>query len=637
MLRLPIPNSAPSITDREVEALTRCLREGRLAGIPENLRGAIEMLKSYTHGNEVLLTTSCTTAMELALSAFDLTAADEVIVPSYTFVSTANAVVQCGGTPVFVDIEEESLNMDLHQVTSMIGSHTRGIMPVHYAGISCDMRLLLGLAEKHHLFVVEDAAHALGAKYNGKFLGTLGDFGCFSFHDTKNAVCGEGGAIVINNTMLRDRIFCHYEKGTDRSKFLLGEIDKYTWVSAGSSYVLSGVLAALLEIQLKRYGEMQRAREEHCRSYREGLASLKEEGIIRLPLIPTFSTSSHHIAFFLLRDSSHRDPLLSFLKGKGISAVSHYIPLHLSPYAREHFGTKQGQFPVTERIAESMVRLPLFPHLDAEERDYVIEQVLRFFHPKSTHSKRAHERTELVKEKKGDAPDLSLILSCYNEEGIIQKGVSEILSVLDHSALRYEIILIDDGSKDRTPECMREIATRYPHHAFRMEFHEKNQGRGATITEGIRIAWGRYVGFIDIDLEVHARYISALLLPLQQGEADVVIAHRNYKLYFFALKRHFMSLGYRWLVRFLLHTPPMDTEAGYKFFRRETILPILMRVKDPRWFWDTEICVRAYDAGLAICHIPVLFVRDRKKVSTFKDVRDSVRSIVALWKFRQGR
>lgn len=637
MLRLPIPNSAPSITHREIEAVTDCLEQGRIAGIPDNLRGAAEALKQYTHGHEVLLTTSCTTAMELALSAFNLTKDDEVLVPSYTFVSTANAVLQSGGTPIFTDIEEESLNIDLQELHAKTGRNTRGIMPVHYAGISCDMRVLLDFARQWNLFVVEDAAHALGAKYDGKFLGTLGDFGCFSFHDTKNVVCGEGGALVMNSMEFKDRISHHYEKGTNRSKFLRGEIDKYTWVSRGSSYVLSGVLAPLLEAQLERFGEMQSAREEHYRMYGEGLASLETEGMIRLPTIPPFSTPSFHIAFCLLRDPSRRDSLLSFLKEKGIGAASHYVPLHLSPYAREHLGTKEGQCPVSERIAQSIIRLPLFPHLSSDERDYVIEQVQCFFHPKNTLRVQPHQKRQKVIGASEQPLDLSLILSCYNEEGIIHSSIAEILAVLDHTALRYEIILIDDGSADHTPQRMREVATLYPHHVIRLYFHARNQGRGATISEGMYVARGKYVGFIDIDLEVHARYIPSLLLPLQQGDADMVIADRNYKLYFFALKRHCMSFGYRWLVRFLLHTPPMDTEAGCKFFRREAVLPILMHVRDGHWFWDTEISVRIHDAGLPIQSMPVLFLRDRKKISTFRNIRDSWRSLVALVRFRKNR
>ncbi len=636
MSRPFIPNSAPWITDREIEAVIAVMREGRIGATEANLQAAKDALMQFTAGHDVLLTTSCTAAMELSLQCMDLKPGDEVIVPSFTFVSTANAVLEAGGKPVFIDIEDRTLNIDLQQLDKVRTERTRGIMPVHYGGISGDMDSLMQVAAQTGMFVIEDAAHAVGALYNGKPLGTLGDFGCFSFHDTKNYVSGEGGAVVINNPELKERIEWIHEKGTNRSQFLRGEIDKYTWVSRGSSYILSGILAELLRVQLERFEEIKWAREAIMERYMAGLKPLVDKGFIRFTDIPAYATPNHHLAFFLVNDEALRDPLLRFLKERGIGALFHYLPLHLSPFALERLGTRPGQCPVTERVAASLVRLPLFPHLKHEDVDYVIEQVHAFFQPGEKAPTALSYGTSKTRES-GEALDFTLLVPCYNEAPHLHDSLNEILPILDRMELEYEIILIDDCSRDETVDRIKEFLTLHPRHRLRAVFHTQNAGRGATVTEGIRMARGRFVGFMDIDLEVHARYLPAALLPLLRGKADMVLADRYYTFHILAVKRYFMSKIFRSLVQRMLGTPSLDTEAGFKFFRRDAILPVLDKVEDRHWFWDTEITVKALDSGLRIHNEQVLFDRKENKMSTVRAFSDSWRSFKALLKLRKRR
>jgi glycosyltransferase involved in cell wall biosynthesis len=302
----------------------------------------------------------------------------------------------------------------------------------------------------------------------------------------------------------------------------------------------------------------------------------------------------------------------------------------------EHLGTKPGEFPVTERSAASLVRLPLFPHMTEAETAYVIDATSKFFLGGNVIQApvyHAQARTEAEEE----TLDFSLVLPCFQEEGHIKNSLDEILRTLDRLQISYEIILIDDCSRDSTTEKIREYQMSHPEHRIRSAFHKKNCGRGATVMEGMRMAKGRYVGFLDIDLEVHAHYIPAALLKLQSGVADVVIADRSYQNPILFLHRTLMSYGYRWLVRSILHIPVMDTESGFKFFVRREILPILGKCQDMRWFWDTEITVRSYDAGLRILSLPVLFTKRQEKKTTVKFFHDSWRSLSALIQFKKLR
>jgi len=632
-----IPNSAPWITQEEIDAITTCLQEGKLASNEQNLESARSKLMEILQGNEVLLTTSCTTALDLALQCLDLEPGDEVLLPSYTFVSCANAILCAGGTPVFVDIEDRTLNIDLKDMESKITTRTKAIMPVHYAGVSCDIDVLLRIAKERNITVIEDAAHAIGAKYKGKPLGTLGAFGCFSFHDTKNCVCGEGGAIVINDTTYTERLEKMYEKGTNRKAFLRGDIDKYTWVERGSSYTMSSILAALLSTQLKRLSEMNEKRGAIVQQYETALAPLVESGDIRFPDVPDYATPNYHIAYFLMEDIERRDAFFSYMKGWGIGATFHYVPLHKSPFAIQQLGTESVELPVTDKIANSIVRLPLFPHMKQEDINYVIDVTDKFFRGGTV----IQSPTGTAYAKKDGLEksnvEFSLVLPCYKEGTHLKESLDSIVHTLDRLQLSYEIILIEDCSPDNTAERIREYCTAHPNINIRTIFHEKNMGRGSTVTEGILEAKGTYVGFLDIDLEVHARYIPAAILALQRAECEMVLADRSYKKSTLFIHRGLMTDIYKFLTRFILNSPSFDTEAGFKFFQRDAIVPILKQCKDSHWFWDTEVTIRSFDAGLRIQSLPVLFIKRADKKTTVRFFRDSIKSFRALIHFSKQR
>lgn len=628
-----IPHTAVWITEREIAAVQALLRDGRIDSNKDTLKAAEEALLPFTDGHPSLLTTSCTTAMELALRCIDIRPHDEVIIPSYTFVSTANAILQCGGRPVLIDIEEETLCMDVSRAQEACTERTRAIMPVHYGGISCDMDALLRLSQEKRLHIIEDAAHAIGARYKSKHLGTIGTFGCFSFHHSKNCVAGEGGALVINDQRFLERAELICEKGTNRGAFLRGEVDKYMWVCHGGSYTISALLATLLEVQLSRYEEILQGRQHVVRRYKEELRSLVDEGHIRFTDIPDYATPNEHLAFFLMRQAERRDALLAHLQAESIQAYFHYVPLHLSPYAQEHLGSKPGQFPIAERVAASIVRLPLYPHMRDDDCSRVIESVLRFFHPDQPRSARVGIPTS---DRAITSFDLSLVVPCYQEAHHLTRNLDEIMRTLDRTSLRYEIILIDDASTDGTADLIRRYVAIHPHCNLRTVFHAKNQGRGATVQEGLRMAYGRLAGFLDVDLEISARYIPSALAPLISGEADMVVADRQYVFHVRTLLRFLTTKAYRWVVHRLLEVP-FDTEAGFKFFRRDRIIPVLEDVRDRHWFWDTEVTVRSRDKGLRIRSERVLFLRKLEKASTVRLLRDGYRSLVALVRFRKER
>lgn len=632
-----IPNSLPWITDHELLAVTAFLRKGNIGSNAENLRTAEAALCSLIGADRVLLTPSCTLALELAMRSLSVGPGDEVIVPSFTFTATANAVLQCGALPVLVDIEDHTLCLDIASAEAACSRRTRAIIPVHYAGIACDMDRLLAFARARGVHIVEDAAHALGARSKGKPLGTLGTFGCFSFHDTKNCTSGEGGALIINDPRFIERAERIYEHGTNRRNFTRGEVDAYTWVSPGGSYTMSGILAALLAAQLARYEDILRGRQRVTRRYRAELAPLVDEGLIRFTDVPDGAMPNEHLAFFLMQEPERRDALLAHLRNHGIEASFHYIPLHLSPFARTHLGTRPGQFPVSERIAASIVRLPLFPQMSESDCTYVIENVHDFFHPAHTTAGILNAWPFPSSVNANEEYDLSLVIPCYQEQGHLTENLNMILRTLDQSTLRYEIILVDDASTDGTDEMIRTYVAAHPRHPLRALFHGKNCGRGASVRDGFLIARGRFVGFIDVDLEVDIQYLSSALHPLFSGEADMVIGNRRYAFCLSTLPRYLATKGYRFLVRWMLGLPSLDTESGFKFFRRDRIIPLLAGIRDERWFWDTEVTVRSYDAGLRIHAEPVEFRRKPEKKSTVRLFRDSCRSFVCLFRFARER
>jgi dTDP-4-amino-4,6-dideoxygalactose transaminase len=367
-----IPFHAPWYDERELEAVRRALFS-HSAGDGPTGRRVEARLAGLLGAHRVLLTTSCTHALELALLALGIGPGQEVVCPSFTFVSSANAVLRVGARPVFAEIEEATLGLDPADVERRLTPRTAALIPVHYAGVAPDMEALLALARDRGLRVVEDAAQGMGATWRGRALGTLGDAGCLSFHETKNVTCGEGGALVVGDPDLARRAEIAREKGTNRAAFFRGEVDRYTWVAEGSSYVLSDVLAAILDAQLDRLAEIQSRRAAIVARYREGLAGWAARRGVRLPPELPDRGENHHIFYLVYPEPAARDAALADLRRRGVMATFHYVPLHSAPHARA-LGIDVA-LPVTERVAATLLRLPLHPRLAAEEVDRVVAAV----------------------------------------------------------------------------------------------------------------------------------------------------------------------------------------------------------------------------------------------------------------------
>lgn len=366
--------SQPLYDEREVSRIREALG-GQTAGDGPFGRRVEERLAAQLGVPRVLLTTSCTHALELALMALGVGDDQEVILPSFTFVSTANAVLRAGGRPVLADIDEETLGLDPGDVEGRLTPRTAALLPVHYAGVAGDVAGLEEICQRRGLRLVEDAAQGLGASYRGRALGSLGDAGCFSFHDTKNLSCGEGGALALRDEATARRAEIIREKGTNRSAFLRGEVDKYTWVAEGSSYVLSEVLAAILDAQLDKQDEIAARRTRVAAAYRQGLGAWAAATGVRLPPTPPGRVSNHHIFHLLFPDAGAQRRCLAALKARGIGAAFHYVPLHSSPFGRS-LGLDSGGFAVTERVAATLVRLPIHPLLTDADVERVIDAVL---------------------------------------------------------------------------------------------------------------------------------------------------------------------------------------------------------------------------------------------------------------------
>jgi dTDP-4-amino-4,6-dideoxygalactose transaminase len=369
----------PWFDERELDAVRLAL-EGRVAGDGPFGRRVEQRLASTLDAERVLLTTSCTHAMELALLALGVGPGQEVVCPSFTFVSTANAVLRVGARPVFADIEDQTLGLDPADVERRISPRTSAIMPVHYTGVAPDMERLLGLAGDHGLKVVEDAAQSLGARWRGRALGTLGDAGCFSFHESKNITCGEGGALALRDPEVATRAEIVREKGTNRAAFLRGEVDKYTWVAEGSSYVLSDVLAAILDVQLDKLAEIQARRAAVVSRYRSELEEWSARVGVRLPPNLPDREPNHHVFYLLYPDEARRDEALECLRGRGVMASFHYVPLHSAPQGK-HVGAGD-HYPVTERVAATLLRLPLHPLMSDDDVGRVVESVMETGQPR---------------------------------------------------------------------------------------------------------------------------------------------------------------------------------------------------------------------------------------------------------------
>jgi len=366
----------PSIAGQEMTYIQDAIfNQKALCGNGFYTKKCVALLEQSFNINKALLTTSCTAALEMASILLDLKPGDEVIVPSYTFVSTVNAFILRGAKPVFVDIREDTLNLDESKIESLITPKTRAIFVVHYAGVGAEMDTILEISHRYNLFVVEDAAQAIGATYKNKYLGTLGHLGTYSFHETKNIICGEGGALLINDEQFIERAEILLEKGTNRKQFCEGLIDKYTWVDIGSSYVLSELNAAYLYGQLENENLIYNKRLSLFKKYYETLSPLQQK--IRLPIVPTHCEQNGHMFYMICSSNKERQKLINFLREKNIQAVFHYIPLHQSPMGQKF--SKNNYLPVTEDIAARLVRLPMFYDLTKEEQSFVIKEIISFY------------------------------------------------------------------------------------------------------------------------------------------------------------------------------------------------------------------------------------------------------------------
>ncbi|MEM6795397.1 MAG: dTDP-4-amino-4,6-dideoxygalactose transaminase [Acidobacteriota bacterium] len=372
--KIEIPFNRPTFAGNELAYVEQAVNRGHISGDGHFSRRCHRWFEERLGVGRALLTTSCTHALELAALALEVGPGDEVVMPSYTFVSTANAFALRGAKPVFCDIRPDTLNLDEASLEETITRRTRAIVPVHYAGVSCEMDSIGELAQAASAAIVEDNAHGLGGTYRGRQLGSFGAFATLSFHETKNLTCGEGGALLINDPELAAKAEIGREKGTDRSSFLRGEIDKYTWVGLGSSYLPSDLLAAFLLAQLESLDRVQAERERVWRGYVERLAPWAERAGVALPAVPEGCSSAYHLFHLICPSRERRDALIAGLAEAGVQAVFHYVPLHLSPMGRK-FGYRPGDLPVTEDRAERLVRLPFFRTLTEPELDRVAAAV----------------------------------------------------------------------------------------------------------------------------------------------------------------------------------------------------------------------------------------------------------------------
>jgi dTDP-4-amino-4,6-dideoxygalactose transaminase len=373
----PIPFNRPSVGPEDRAHLEAALDSGHYSGDGAFTKACHRILEETTGCARALLTTSCTHALEMSALLLDLEPGDEVIIPAFTFVSSVNAFVLRGATPRFADIRADTLNLDESRLSELMGPRTRVVVPVHYAGVGCEMDAILDLTGRHGAVVVEDNAHGLYGAYRGRALGTFGALATQSFHETKNFSCGEGGALLINDAGLMERAEIIREKGTNRSRFFRGQVDKYTWVDLGSSYLPSDLLAAILLGQLERRAEIQAGRKRLWERYAAELAGWAAASGARLPTVPAHCEQSWHMFYLLLPSLQARQDLIAHLRRQQIQAVFHYLPLHLSDMGRR-FGGRPGQCPVTEDLSDRLLRLPFFTSMSTEDQDRVVEAVCSF-------------------------------------------------------------------------------------------------------------------------------------------------------------------------------------------------------------------------------------------------------------------
>ena len=373
-----IPFNRPYMTGRELWLISQVHNSGQLAGDGSFTKRCHTWLENHFSSTKALITHSCTSALEMSAILAEIQPGDEVIMPSYTFVSTANAFVLRGGVPVFVDIRPDTLNLDENLVEAAITDRTRAIVPVHYAGVGCEMPPLQDLTHRYDLLLIEDAAQAMMATANGKPLGSQGHLGCLSFHETKNIISGEGGALLVNDARFAHRAEIIREKGTNRSQFFRGKVNKYTWVDIGSSYLPSEVIAAFLYAQLEEARSITSTRLTLWEHYHQRLEPLEQAGKLRRPIIPDHCQHNAHMYYIIVEDLATRTALIQQLKQQGINSVFHYVPLHSSP-AGQRYGRPHGSLTHTEELSDRLVRLPLFPELTQGQLEATVTAIQEFY------------------------------------------------------------------------------------------------------------------------------------------------------------------------------------------------------------------------------------------------------------------
>lgn len=373
-----IPFNVPPYIGKEDKYIKQTIDSRKICGDGQFTKKCNEKFEEITGAKKVLMTTSGTSALEMAALLADIKPGDEVIMPSYTFVSTANAFVLRGATIVFVDIRPDTMNIDENLIEDAITEKTKAIVPVHYGGVACEMDTIRDIAKRHNLVIVEDAAQGVMSFYKGRALGSIGDFGCYSFHETKNYSMGEGGAVLVNHEKNVERAEIIREKGTNRTKFFRGQVDKYTWVDLGSSYLQSELNCAYLYAQIENPDIINNDRLQSWNTYYELLTPLKEKGCIDLPVVPEGCVHNAHMFYIKTKDLEERSKLIAFLKENGIGAVFHYIPLHSSP-AGQQFGRFHGEDKYTTKESERLLRLPMYYGLEKKDIEYVVNAVNGFF------------------------------------------------------------------------------------------------------------------------------------------------------------------------------------------------------------------------------------------------------------------
>jgi dTDP-4-amino-4,6-dideoxygalactose transaminase len=374
MHRMKIPYNKPYMTGKELEYISRAHAYGHLSGNGPFTKKCHAWLEKHIGCKKALLTHSCTAGLEMAAILADIQPGDEVIMPSYTFVSTANAFVLRGGVPVFIDIRMDTLNIDETQIEEAITPRTKAIVPVHYAGVACEMDAIIAIAKKHTLLVIEDAAQGIMSRYKGRPLGSIGHMSSLSFHETKNIISGEGGALLINDDRFNELAEVIWEKGTNRCKFNRGEVDRYTWQHIGSSYVPSDLIAAFLWAQMEEAETLTLKRTAIWEDYHKELEGMEKTGVLRRPVVPNECRHNRHMYYIILPDLKTRDYVLDTLNAQGINAIFHYIPLHSSP-AGKKYGIVHGNLKVTCAIADRIVRLPLWVGMDREKVAEIVSAI----------------------------------------------------------------------------------------------------------------------------------------------------------------------------------------------------------------------------------------------------------------------